>query len=168
MLRRLFFLVPDEPQAATLVADLETAGIAHRHIHAIAGRGQTLSRLPAATVRQKHDWVWRIEQIWWYGNLGLFFAAAAGLVAALLSTHYLWAIVAAVVMAGTLASGAWFSLRVPDTHLAEFRQALAHGEILLMVDVPKARVAGIEDLVRNRHPETVPGGVGWTFEAFGI
>jgi hypothetical protein len=168
MLRRLFFLVPDESQAAKLVADLEAVGVAHRHIHAVGGRGRTLSRLPPATVRQTHDWVWRIEQIWWYANLGLFFAAAAGFVAALLSAQYLWAVVAAVVMIGTLASGAWFSLRVPDTHLAEFRQALAHGEILLMVNVPKGRVAEIEDLVRKRHPETVPGGVGWTFEAFGI
>jgi hypothetical protein len=37
-----------------------------------------------------------------------------------------------------------------------------------MVDVPKARVGEIEDLVRSRHPEAVPGGVGWTWPAFGL
>ncbi len=168
MLRRLFFLVPDETQAASLVADLERAGVERRHIHAVAGGDRPLPQLPAATVRQRHDWVWRIEQLWWYGNLALFVVAAAGLIAALATGRYPWALAAALVMLGTFVSGAWVTLRVPDMHVGEFRQALAHGEILLLVDVPKARVSAIYDLVRQRHPEAIPGGLGWTIEALGI
>lgn len=50
---------------------------------------------------------------------------------------------------------------VHNVHLNEFREALQHGEILLMVDVPVRRVAEIEDLVYHRHPEVTVGGVGW-------
>lgn len=57
------------------------------------------------------------------------------------------------------------SRRVPDTHLDEFRGALSHSEVLLMVDVPKPRVAEIEKLVGRRHPETIPGGTSWTLDA---
>lgn len=167
MLRRLFFLLPDESHAVAFVQDLERAGVEHRHIHAIAGKGRTLEGLPPATVRQQHDAVWRIEHWLWNANLALFLLAAAGLVFALANGLWVWAAAALVVMAGTFLGGALFTLRVPDTHLDEFHNALAHGEIVLLVDVPKARVAEIEDLAR-RHPEVTPGGVGWTLEALGI
>lgn len=167
MLRRLFFLLPDEALAAAFVQDLERAGVEHRRIHAIAGKGRTLEGLPPATVRQQHDMVWRIEHWLWNANLGLFLLAAAGLVLALVAGSFVWAVAALVVMAGTFLGGALFTLRVPDTHLDEFHNALAHGEIVVLVDVPKVRVAEIEDLARL-HPEVTPGGVGWTLEALGI
>ena len=59
-------------------------------------------------------------------------------------------------------------MHVPDVHLTEFTDALSHGEILLMVDVPASRVAEIEDFVHHRYPEAVVGGVSWTVEGFGI
>lgn len=68
----------------------------------------------------------------------------------------------------TLVVGAWFAVRVPDTRLREFRSALSHGEILLMVDAPKAKVFDVEEIIRLRHPEVVLGGAGWTLERLGI
>ncbi len=65
-------------------------------------------------------------------------------------------------------AGGLFALFVPDTHLDEFRGALAAHEILLLVDVPKARVAEIEEHVSGRHLEATPGGSGWTREGLGI
>jgi hypothetical protein len=47
-------------------------------------------------------------------------------------------------------------------HLGEFRDALAHGEVLLMVDVPRGRVSEVEDRVHRHHPEATVGGVGWS------
>jgi hypothetical protein len=41
---------------------------------------------------------------------------------------------------------------VPNTHLDEFRDELAHGEILLMIDTVESRV----------------GGFGWGTKAFGL
>jgi hypothetical protein len=70
-------------------------------------------------------------------------------------------------MRGTLLLGVTFTRRIPNVHLAEFEDALQHGEVLLMVDVVPWRVTEVESLV-HRHPEAVSGGVGWHSDAFGI
>jgi hypothetical protein len=44
-------------------------------------------------------------------------------------------------MTVTFISGAFYTIRVPDTSLREFRDGLAHGEVLLLIDVPQDRVA---------------------------
>jgi hypothetical protein len=167
-LRRLFFVLPDEIHAQRLVADLETAGISHCHMHAIAGHGGHLTLLPPASQRQRHDAVWRLEQTLWYGNLALFTISAIGLLVAVYFTAVAWAVIAAAAMFVTVTAGTLFVLHVPNTHLDEFRSALTHREILLMVDVPKSRVAEIETLVERRHPEAEADGVGWTIEGLRI
>ena len=167
-LRRLYFVIPDEPQAAQLVNDLETAGAGYQHMHAIAGRGATLARLPPATERQRQDAGSRLERIAWTGDLMLFLLGLIGLIASLVWASPTGSLLSIALMALTLIAGALFALRVPDTHLDEFRGALSHSEILLMVDVPRQRVAEIEEIVRRRHPEATPGGTGWTIEALGI
>jgi hypothetical protein len=166
--RRLYFVIPDEPQATQVVNDLETAGVGRQHIHAIAGRGAALERLPPATERQRQDAGSRLERIAWTGDLMLFFLGLIGLIASLVWASPAWSLLSVVLMALTLVAGALFALRVPDTHLDEFRGALSHSEILLMVDVPRQRVAEIEEMVRRRHPEAIPGGTGWTIEALHI
>lgn len=166
--RRLYFVIPDETQAAQVVNDLETVGVNRQHMHAIAGRGATLTRLPPATERQRQDAGSRLERLAWSGNLALFFLGAVGLITSLAWSSLLGATLSVALMLLTLAGGTLFALRVPDTHLDEFRGVLSHGEVLLMVDVPKRRVAEIEELLYRRHPEATPGGVGWTIEALGI
>ena len=166
--RRLYFVIPDEPQATQVVNDLETAGVGRQHMHAIAGRGTTLTQLPPATERQRQDAGARLERLAWSGNLVLFFLGTVGLIASLAWSSLVGGALSVALMMLTLAAGAWFALRVPDTHLDEFRGALSHSEILLMVDVPRQRVAEIEEMVRRRHPEATPGGTGWTIEALGI
>ena len=166
--RRLYFVISDETQAAQVVNDLETAGVGVQHMHAIAGRGATLMRLPAATKRQRQDAGSRLERQAWNGNLVLFFLATVGLLASLAWSSLVGAALSVALMLLTLAGGTLFALRVPDTHLDEFRGVLSHGEVLLMVDVPKRRVAEIEELLYRRHPEATPGGVGWTIETLGI
>jgi hypothetical protein len=166
--RRLYFVIPDETQAAQVVNDLETVGVNRQHMHAIAGRGATLTQLPPATERQRQDAGSRLERLAWSGNLALFFLGVVGLIASLAGSSLLGAALSVAMMLLTLAGGALFALRVPDTHLDEFRGVLSHGEVLLMVDVPKRRVAEIEELLYRRHPEATPGGVGWTIEALGI
>lgn len=166
--RRLYFVISDEPQAAQVVNDLETAGVAVQHMHAIAGRGTTLTRLPPATERQRQDAGARLERIAWTGDLTLFFLGLVGLIASLIWASPAGSLLSVVLMALTLVAGVLFAVRVPDTHLDEFRGALSHSEVLLMVDVPRQRVAEIEELVRRRHPEAIPGGTGWTIEALHI
>ena len=53
--------------------------------------------------------------------------------------------------------GAWVSSMIgtsaPSSRLTEFEKAIEEGNLLMMVDVPKARVDEITDLVKKHHPE---------------
>jgi len=163
--RRLYFVLPDESQAVRVINDLDTTGVERQHVHAVAGKGMTLTQLSPANEQQRHDAVRRLERMVWTANLAVFFLALAGLVFSIVWGSDAGAVVSAVCMTLTFVAGALFALRVPDTHLDEFRGVLSHSEVLLMVDVPRQRVAEIEETIRRRHPEAMTGGAGWTIEA---
>jgi len=167
MLRRLFFLFPDEGHAQRVVKQLVLRGISERHIHAIS-HGVELKTLPDATQRQKNDTAFRVEKFLWSANLLVFVFALVAFFIALFSIAFYWTLAALAVMAACFYAGKYFVVHVPDVHLTEFTDALSHGEILLMVDVPGSRVAEIESFVHKRYPEAFVGGVGWTVDAFGI
>jgi len=167
MLRRLFFLFPDEKHAQSAVDQLLNQNIPERHMHAIA-RGVKLTSLPEATERQKKNTAFRIERFLWNANLLLFAVAFIIMIATLAAAEWLWFGFALVTMLICFIAGQQFVVRIPDVHLAEFTDALSHGEILLMVDVSHFRVAEIENLVHKQHPEAAVGGVSWTIDAFGI
>jgi len=167
MLRRLFFLFPDEIHAQHVVDELVNNDIPTRRIHAIS-HGVELKTLPEATERQKRDTAFRVEWVLWNANLLIFSFAFIALLSALLSGDIYWSAIALSVMAVTFILGEQFVVYIPDTHLTEFTDAMSHGEILLMVDVPKHRVAEIERLVHHHHPEACVGGVSWSIDAFGI
>lgn len=167
MLRRLFFLFPDEKHAQLVVNQLIFQRISERNIHAIA-TGVELKALPEATERQKKDTAFRIERFLWSANLLFFAIALIVFFVTLIMAAFYWTLLALFVMTATFFAGEHFVVHVPDVHLTEFTDALSHGEILLMVDVPAGRVAEIEDFVHHRHPEAVVGGVSWSVDAFGI
>jgi hypothetical protein len=162
MKRRLYFLFPDAQKARRAVEELDQAGIDRTHIHALAKEGVALPGLPGATPLQKADWGHRIERMLWGGNLAIFGIALLFVVVALPAGFPGAMVFALAVMLATFAAGAAFALKVPHVHLGEFRDALAHGEVLLMVDVPRGRVSEVEDRVHRHHPEATVGGVGWS------
>ena len=167
MLRRLFFLFPDEACAQRVVKQLVFINVSERNIHAISN-GVELKTLPEATERQKNDTAFRVESFLWNTNLLLFIIALLMFFITLVLKDFYWALFALSVMTANFFAGEHFVVKVPDVHLTEFTDALSHGEILLMVDVPVARVAEIESFVHRNHPEAVVGGVSWTVDAFGI
>jgi len=167
MLRRLFFLFPDEKHAQLTVKQLVFKHISERKIYAIAP-GVTLKALPEATERQKKDTTFRVESFLWTANLLIFAFSLATLIVTLIMSEYLLAIIALGGIAATFFAGEHFVVHVPNVHLTEFTDALSHGEILLMVDVPVSRVTEIEDFVHQHHPEAAIGGVGWSLDAFEI
>ncbi len=168
MYRRLYFLFPDAPQTRRTVEELVQAGVTRNRMHAIAREDVDLSDLPSATPQQKRDTAWRLEQLFWGGNLAVFFMALAALLVTWYWGFSLWSLVFIGIMVATFVLGERFATEMPNVHLDEFRGALQHGEVLLMVDVPRWRVAEIEDRVHRRHPEATVGGVGWTIQALGI
>ena len=167
MLRRLFFLFPDEPHAQRAVNQLVSLDIPKRRIHAIA-RNVELKTLPQATQRQKNDTAFRIEQFLWSSNLVVFLLALIALVVTLVAGEFIWSMICLAIMAVTFIAGEQFAVRVPNVHLTEFTDALSHGEILLMIDVPSNRVAYIEGFVHHNYPEAAVGGVSWSVESFGL
>ena len=167
MLRRLFFLFPDEEHAQSAVDQLTEIDISKRRVHAMV-LGKTLKTLPEATERQKNDMTFRAQSVLWNFNLLLFAFAAIVFLITLVIGEFFWIIAALAIMVVTFFVGEQFMVRIPDVHLTAFTDALSHGEILLMVDVPSNRVAEIEDFVHHHHPEAVVGGVGWSMDAFGI
>jgi hypothetical protein len=168
MLQRLYFTTPDAASARRLVADLVASGIDRTALHAVRAAAPLPDDLPRATAAQQRDTMAHIERILWAGLLALFFIALAGLVVALLGGSRIGTAVTVLVMAASFVAGALYAVRVPSTSLDELRGALAHGEIVLLVDVPRARVAEVETVVERRHPETVAGGTGWTLGALGV
>lgn len=167
MNRRLYLLFPDEMHARQLIDTLPDAGIPARQIHALTREGQALRSLPPATPRQRGDAGYRLERNLWGANLAVFGVALIGAFGALLAGSPGWLTVAVIIMAATFIGGLLFTY-VPNVHLNDLRDALAHGEVLVMIDVPKGKVHEAEEQVRRHHPEAVIGGVGWTVGALGI
>lgn len=168
MLRRLFFLLPDNLSALRLVVDVRDAGVPSNHIHATARDHNALRDLPPATARQKHDAIWRIDQATWAASLAVFAMSLVGLAVAWNYESMFGASIGLVMAIVSAVAGMCFAIRFPDTHVGDFHEALRHGEILLMIDVPRRLVAHVNNLVYRRYPEATPGGTGWTPGVFGM
>ena len=169
MKRRLYFILPDTGHTRAVVNDLEVFGINTRAMHVLAKPGVDLNGLPVATGKQRTDAGAKLETILWDGNLATYFIALRALVAVVyMGLGWFWLLLAVVVMAVTFLMGIVFTSQVPNVHLSEFRDAMHHGELLLMVDVPLWRVERVEALVHEHHPEATAGGVGWHIDALHI
>lgn len=168
MYRRLYLSFPTRSQALRAVADLQGAGIPTGHMHAVAKEGTDLAGLPRATDGQRHDRVWRLERLFWYGNLGIFALAVVGLAAALVAGSPAGMVASLLVMLATFVAGERFAVKLPHAHLADLRIPLEHGEVVLLVDIPFRQVRQVEHLIAERHPEIGVGGVGWTIETLGV
>ncbi|MCG6866650.1 MAG: DUF805 domain-containing protein [Thiogranum sp.] len=160
MNERLYFLLPDREHTLRVVNELAEKGFDPRQMHTLAGRGLSTEGLPASNTRQRENFAGRVEFWTWRANLALFFFAAVALVIMAFQQAGLWILLPLAVMLATLVPGNRFA-RVPNVHLQEFRDALRHGEILLMIDVPQQRVDEVEYRVHARHPEAVAGGSSW-------
>lgn len=164
MLRRLYFVLPNATVLSHIVQELRQAGIDNRHLAVAAHAPDNLHHLGLRVQSDLHDKGELIERALWTANLLLFFLATLAAVAVAFKYGLTpWLLLPAVLMAASFAAGLRFT-RVPNVHIPEFTDALRHGELLLMVDVPRARVAEIEDRVHRRHPEATVGGVGWASE----
>jgi len=155
-LRRLYFLVPDVPTARKIVDELLLAHVGWKHIHLLAREGTPLEDLPEAALRQKSDLVPALQR-------GIGAGAATGMLAGLVGMAFPPAgltIAGGLILAMT-AAGAGFGALVasmvgvalPNSRLERFQDAINKGQLLMMVDLPRARVDEIEVLVKEHHPD---------------
>jgi len=167
MWRRLYLNFPDSEQARRLTEELEREGIGREQIHAMNREGGMIPGIPAATSEQRNDRVWFWERLYWNGNLALFCVALIGFVVALSTGATGWALFTAALMLFTFLSGNYFASELPHAHLNEMREPLQHGEVVVMVDLPKQQLGRVEQIA-HRHPEVGGHVVGWTMRGLGI
>ena len=162
MKRRLFYLLPDKRQAGKLAVELEhVAAIQARDIHAVAQDVIEIQGVADVHAMNAPDHDAAIEWWGWRINLTVFVIAFLAFGAVLLWSPSWWLIVPIAVMAGTLVAGLVFALQIPAVHINEFKPAMRHGEILMMVDLKPSQVNAVSRYVRRQHPAAIAGGLGW-------
>lgn len=161
-MRRIYFLVPSVVSAKTIVDDLLLARIEEPHIHIVAREGTPLEDLPEAGVAQRSDLVPALQR-------GVAAGGLSGLLAGALAVTFPPA--GLVLGGGALLGltlfgagfGAWMSgmvgIGLPSSRIEKFETAIARGDLLMMIDVPRARVEEIEALVKRHHPESELEGI---------
>lgn len=163
MRRRIYWLLPDLPSARRTMNDLLLARIAEQHIHFVTPEGSDNTGLHPANVLQTSD-VLRAAQA------GLVIGGiAGGIVGTGIAVFFplfgdsasavdarQWGVAAVLSLLGG-AIGAWASsmigISTPSHRLRRFKTAIEGGQVLLMVDVPRSRVAEIEASLAALHPE---------------
>jgi hypothetical protein len=169
MRRRLYFLVPNLKIATNVVDELLLARIEERHIHVIAKRGTPLGDLPEASFVQKSDFMPAVERAVALGGAS---GTLAGLVALALAPGIVVA-GGAVLLGSAIAGvgvGAWLGgmvgMNVGNSRLKAFEDAIERGELLILVDVPFAKVDEIIERVKKHHPKAEPEGTEPTIPPF--
>jgi hypothetical protein len=168
-MRRIYFLVPNIETARKVVDELLLARIEERHIHLVAEEGTPMQDLPEATFLQKTDFVPALER-------GIAIGGATGVLAGLAAITFPPAglilgggAVLAIALAGA-GVGAWISsmigAAIPNSRIKEFEKAVAQGEVLMLVDVPKAKVEQVEAMVKEHHPDAEVEGTEPTIPPF--
>lgn len=166
MLRRLYMLFPSYDGAKQAVNELMDMGINESNLHTIAHENVDISGLPKATVRQKNDAIGELENQLWTLNLIIFFVALVVFVASLFASSLIAAFTAGFIMAATFFAGHYFASHIPHAHLEECHNAIKHGEILLLVDIPRWKIPSITKVIHKQHPDMELGGVTWILEGY--
>jgi hypothetical protein len=169
MMRRIYFLVPDISTTKRIVDELLLSRIGEKHIHVVAKRGTELEDLPEASLLQKTDFIPAVERGLAVGGTA---GALAGLVAVVLppaSTVIAGGIVLGSALAGA-GVGAWagslIGVSAASSRIKQFEQAIEAGQLLVLADVPKARVEEIEARIKNHLPTVEIEGTEPTQPAF--
>ncbi len=169
MRRRLYFLLPDVGRARQVVDELLLARIDDHHIHVMAKEGTALDDLPEANLLQRSDFIHGIE-------IGLSVGGATGILAGLVAITFPpdgialggWTLLVTA-LAGAL-MGAWVAgmigTDIPNSQLKTFQAAVAQGQVLMLVDVPKDKVESVTNMIRQHHPEAGMHGIEPTIPAF--
>jgi membrane protein DedA with SNARE-associated domain len=169
MRKRLYFLLSDFQGARQLLDEMLLARVDVGHVHFLAKRDTLPADLPGASVLQKTD-------VMHGTGIGLITGGSVGIVCGgllvMMPPGDISLELVTVLITGLLGAGfgAWISgmigTQVANSKLRAFHADIDGGKTLMMVDVPRTRVAAIRELVTQRHPEAVFGGIDPTIPAF--
>ena len=169
MRRRLYFMLPDIKTAEIIEKELLLAHIDDRHMHFLATCDASLGTLHKANLLQRTDLLHGMFIGLVVGGLT---GAAIGYLlyvypefGASLGLGLVLGLAVAGAVFGIWASG-MIAISTPNSRLKAFQKAIDQGQILLMIDVPKERVAAIMQLINAHHPEADNRGVEAHIPAF--
>ncbi len=153
-MRRLYVLLPDEPSCQQLIQELESRGIAHAQFHVVAGLTHELRDLPKASVWQRtelrHGLMRGVGLGGGAGLLGGLLALLFPPAGVLLGGEALWVGAAAGAGFGALIS-ALIGSQEHNREFDRFQDALAAGEVLLLIDVPRHQEAQVREQIQALH-----------------
>lgn len=168
-MKRIYFLVPGIDMAKKVVDELLLQRVDINHIHVLAKRGTPMDDLPEASYLQKSDIVPALEQ----GVLtGGFAGLIAGLVVLAMSGESMLSggTLLVACLAGTVFGAFVSSLlgsSVGNRQIQHFSVAInERGAFLMMVDIPKARIAEVQQTIKQHTPEAIYEGTEPTIPAF--
>lgn len=170
MRRRIYWLLPDLDSARRTMDDLLLARIAVQRMHFVAREDADITGLNPANVLQTSDVIRAAESGLVIGGLvGAIVGGVAAWFFPVVGSSPQWGMVAVLAVVGALI-GAWSASMIgastPSHRLERFETAVRAGRILLMVDVPRARVEEIEARLQRLHPEARLEGVEPDIPAF--
>jgi hypothetical protein len=158
------YLLPDLASARRMMDDLLLARVEERHIHFLARRGTPMEGLHEAGMAQKSDLVHGAQMGLMLG--ALLGCALGGVIVYTLGGGGAVGMPIVTVLAAAILGalfGAWVSSMVgsavPNSRLKQFHKAIDEGKILLMADVPEARVDEIRERLQSIHPEAEDRGL---------
>ena len=168
-MRRLYFMLPDVSTARMIVNELLINHIDEHHIHVLAKPGIDIGDLPEASLLQKSDFIPAVER-------GIAIGGITGMIASIAVVSFSpeqLALGGGTILISSLFGaimGAWASsmigIDVRNTQIKRFEPQIDKGEILLMVDVPKARTETINEMVHRLNPKAELGGTEPQIPAF--
>lgn len=155
-MQRLYFLIPTIDLTATIIDELEQQGIPYTHLHVVANIQQPINGLPEANIWQRTELARGLK---WGTGIG----GTAGLLGGLLTVAFppggiilggsaLFIGAAAGAGVGAVMLGLMKGYE-HNHQLDDFKYEIEHGEILLMVDLAKAKVEHISESILQYHPE---------------
>jgi LytS/YehU family sensor histidine kinase len=151
------------------VDELLLARIESRRIHVVAREDTRLGDLPTANLLQRSDFVHGIE-------VGFALGGATGILAGLVAVAFPpegvvlggWTLLVCA-LAGALI-GAWASGMIGsdlrNSQLKAFEAAVENGQVLIMIDIPAAKVDSVTKMIKLHHPEADMHGVEPTIPVF--
>lgn len=153
-MQRVYFLAPDLDTTRKMVDDLLLARVEERHIHVLARRDAPLADLPEAGLLQKTDLLPALRQ-------GVVVGGLTGMLVGVLAPFVIGDVLptgGAILVLSLVGAilGAWWSSMIGSSaanrNLKGYKSAIDRGQILVMADVPAARIKDIEERIHSRHP----------------
>ncbi|MDH5392698.1 MAG: hypothetical protein OEY11_05880 [Gammaproteobacteria bacterium] len=161
MRRQVYFLLADSAHTKEVCNELKEIHIPDKNIHAVVNENKNLEFISDVRTVSEPNHDAALESNIWKLNLIVFCLAFTVFLAMLISESFTYIIAPVIVMLATFISALYFIEHIPNVHWNEFISAIHHGEILLIVDVPKKSIPNLNQRLHEHHPELLTGGSCW-------